>query len=52
MFELIGITGIAGVVAGSVLLSLFLAECLIGLTLRAMHAGVKRADRARLAKIG
>jgi hypothetical protein len=51
MFELIGIAGIAGVVAGSVLLSLFMAQAFIELTLRAMHAGVKRADRARLARV-
>jgi hypothetical protein len=46
MLELTGFFAIAIVFAGSMLLALFIGEALINLTIRAMHAGVVRADRA------
>lgn len=46
MLELTGIAAIAAVLAGSLLLALFIAETLITWTIRTMHAGVKRADAA------
>ena len=44
MLELTGMMAIAGVLTGSVLLALFVGEALITWTVRAMHAGVRRAD--------
>ena len=46
MLELTGMAAIAGVVTGSMLLALFISETLIAWIIRAMHAGVKRADAA------
>ena len=46
--ELTGMLAIAGVFTGSVLVALFIGEALITWTIRAMDAGVKRADAARL----
>ena len=46
MLELTGIAAIAGVVTGSLLLALFIGEALITWIIRAMHAGVRRADAA------
>ena len=46
MMELTGLIGITVAIAGSMLLALFMGEALINLTIRAMHAGVVRADRA------
>jgi hypothetical protein len=46
MLELTGFAAIAGVLTGSVLVSLFLGEAVIGWLIRAMDAGVKRADEA------
>ena len=45
MMELTGLIGITVAIAGSMLLALFMGEALINLTIRAMHAGVVRADR-------
>jgi hypothetical protein len=52
MMELTGLIGITVAIAGSMLLALFMGEALINLTIRAMHAGVVRADRtaARMAR--
>ena len=46
--ELTGMLTIAGVLTGSVLVALFIGEALIAWTIRAMDAGVKRADAAHL----
>lgn len=46
MFELTGYLAIAGALTGSVLVALFLGETLITWIIRAMDAGVKRADAA------
>lgn len=46
MLELTGMAAIAGVVTGSMLLALFISETLITWIIRAMHAGVKRAEAA------
>ena len=46
MLELTGFAAIAMVLAGSLLLALFVGETLITWTIRAMHAGVRRADAA------
>jgi len=46
MMELTGIMAIAGVLTGSVLMALFAGEALIGLIIRIMSAGVRRADEA------
>lgn len=46
MLELTGFAAIAGVLTGSVLISLFLGEAVIGWVIRAMDAGMKRADEA------
>jgi hypothetical protein len=45
--ELTGMIAIAGVFTGSVLVALFIGEALITWTIRAMDAGVKRAEAAR-----
>ena len=47
--ELTGMMAIAGVFTGSVLVALFIGEALITGTIRAMDAGVKRAQAARVA---
>lgn len=47
MLELIGIAAIAGTLAGSLLLALFLAQTVINLTLALMVAGVQRAEQRR-----
>jgi hypothetical protein len=47
--ELAGMMAIAGVFTGSVLVALFIGEALINWTIRAMDAGVKRAEAARVA---
>ena len=47
--ELTGMMAIAGVFTGSVLVALFIGEALITWTIRAMDAGVKRAEAARVA---
>ena len=46
--ELTGMMAIAGVFTGSVLMALFIGEALITWTIRAMDAGVKRAEAARV----
>lgn len=46
MLEITGFAAIAGVLTGSVLISLLLGEAVIGWVIRAMDAGVKRADEA------
>ncbi|HWC16622.1 MAG TPA: hypothetical protein VG498_06390 [Terriglobales bacterium] len=46
--ELTGMLAIAAVFTGSVLVALFIGEALITWTIRAMDAGVKRAEAARL----
>lgn len=46
--ELTGMIAIAGVFTGSVLVALFIGEALITWTIRAMDAGVKRAEAARV----
>lgn len=45
MLEVTGFMAIAAVIVGSILFALFIGEALINLTIRAMHAGVVRADR-------
>ena len=47
--ELTGMMAIAGVFTGSVLVALFIGEALITWTIRAMDAGVKRAEAVRIA---
>ena len=47
--ELTGMMAIAVVLTGSVLVALFVGETLITWTIRAMDAGVKRAEARRLA---
>ena len=47
--ELTGMMAIAGVFTGSVLLALFIGEALISWTIRAMDAGVRRAEASRVA---
>ena len=49
VMELTGMMAIAGVFTGSVLMALFIGEALITWTIRAMDAGVKRAEAARVA---
>ena len=46
--ELTGMMAIAGVFTGSVLVALFIGEALITCTIRAMDAGVKRAEAGRM----
>jgi hypothetical protein len=46
--ELTGMLVIAAVFTGSVLVALFIGEALITWTIRAMDAGVKRAEAAHL----
>ena len=46
MLELTGLTAIAAVLIGSTLLALLAGEALIGWMIRAMSAGVRRADAA------
>lgn len=46
MLELTGMAAIAGVFTGSVLIALLIGEALITWIIRAMDAGVKRADQA------
>ena len=46
MLELTGMAAMAGVLTGSVLIALFVGETLITWIIRAMDAGVKRADQA------
>ena len=46
MLELTGMSAIIGVVTGSILIALFIGETLITWIVRAMDAGVKRADQA------
>ena len=45
--ELTGMMAIAGAFTGSVLVALLIGEGLITWTIRAMNAGVRRADAAR-----
>lgn len=45
MLELTGMAAIIGVVTGSILIALFIGETLITWIIRAMDAGVKRADQ-------
>jgi hypothetical protein len=47
--ELTGMMAVAGVFTGSVLVALFIGEALITWTIRAMDAGVKRTEAARVA---
>lgn len=47
--ELTGMLAIAGVFTGSVLVALLIGEALIAWTIRAMDAGVRRAEAARTA---
>jgi len=46
--EVTGMLAIAAVFTGSVLVALFVSEALIGWTIRAMDAGVRRAETRRL----
>ena len=46
MLELTGMAAIIGVVTGSFLIALFIGETLITWIIRAMDAGVRRADQA------
>jgi hypothetical protein len=52
MLELTGMMAIAGVFTGSVLLALFAGEAIITLIIRAMHAGVRRAEKAAAMQSG
>ena len=52
MLELTGMMAIAGVFIGSVLLALFAGEALVTLIIRAMHAGVRRADQVAARQSG
>jgi hypothetical protein len=47
MFELVGLSSIASVLVGSVLLALFAGEALITWTIRAMNSGRRRAEERR-----
>jgi len=46
--EFTGMLAIVAVLTGSVLVALFVSEALITWTIRAMDAGVKRAEATRL----
>ena len=48
--ELTGMMAIAGAFTGSVLVALLIGEALITWTIRAMNAGVRRAEAARVAQ--
>lgn len=52
MLELTGMAAIIGVVTGSFLIALFVGETLITWIIRAMNAGVKRADPAAARLVG
>lgn len=52
MLELTGMMAIAGALIGSALLALFAGEAIITLVIRAMHAGVQRADEAAARQSG
>ena len=52
MLELTGMMAITSVLIGSVLVALFVGEALIGLIIRAMHEGVRRADEAAARQSG
>jgi hypothetical protein len=49
MMELTGIAAIAAIFTGSVLVALFIGEALTTWIIRAMDAGVRRADARKLA---
>jgi len=52
MLELTGMMAIAGALIGSALLALFAGEAIITLVIRAMHAGVERAEQAAACQSG
>ena len=52
MLELTGMMAIIGSFIGSALLALFAGEAIITLIIRAMHAGVRRADEAAARQSG
>lgn len=52
MLELTGMMAIAGAFTGSVLLALFAGEAIITLIIRAMHAGVRRAEEVAATQSG
>ena len=52
MLELTGMMAIFGAFIGSALLALFAGEAIITLIIRAMHAGVRRAEEAAARQSG